>query len=171
MRLRGDSWAADLTPDQREELMADLTASRLTCREAAARAARWRGKPVREKAVEKWHATHRMPWLLDRAKEAAEAAMAAAPADLDEAARRAVGMQKMVAVYGDLSPKEIVAFERNELARRKVDLDASRLEVDRRKLELLEKKAAAADEAAGVLADDRLTPEERERRMKEVFGL
>jgi hypothetical protein len=42
--------------------------------------------------------------------------------------------------------------------------------VNERKLALLERKAAQAEEAA-ALARSTLTPEERERRLKEIFGL
>jgi hypothetical protein len=43
--------------------------------------------------------------------------------------------------------------------------------LDARRIKLLEDKAAKADEAEQVTADPALTPEERARRYKEIFGI
>lgn len=45
------------------------------------------------------------------------------------------------------------------------------LVVEEGKLELLKRRADQAERAEGVMRDEALTPEERERRIKEVFGL
>lgn len=42
---------------------------------------------------------------------------------------------------------------------------------DERRIALLEKKAAQADKAEGVTRDETLTPEAREQKLKEIFGL
>jgi hypothetical protein len=42
--------------------------------------------------------------------------------------------------------------------------------MDERRLKLLEKKAAAYDEAKGILGDRELTEQQRETRMRELFG-
>jgi hypothetical protein len=47
---------------------------------------------------------------------------------------------------------------------------AKRTELDERKIKLLEKKAAQADEAGGVLGDSKLTPEEKQKRLEGIFG-
>lgn len=46
-----------------------------------------------------------------------------------------------------------------------------KLKIERRKLALLEKKAAQADKAKGVLEDKELNEEEKRSRMKEIFGV
>lgn len=56
------------------------------------------------------------------------------------------------------------------LAAVKQDLSAEALKIDSRKLALLEKKAAAFDQAKGVMQDKELTEEERKLRMRELFG-
>jgi hypothetical protein len=48
---------------------------------------------------------------------------------------------------------------------------AKKTELDERKIALLEKKAAQADEAESVAKDSNLTPAERESRYKEIFGI
>ena len=50
-------------------------------------------------------------------------------------------------------------------------LDRSELELAERKVALLEKKAEQADAAARVTADAALTPEEKARKYREIFGL
>ena len=52
-----------------------------------------------------------------------------------------------------------------------LELKRRKLAIDERKVALLEKKAAQADAAQGVLADVSLTPEQREQRYKEIFGI
>ena len=54
---------------------------------------------------------------------------------------------------------------------RKLQLQRDKLEIEKRRVTLLEKKAALADEAETVAKDENLTPEERERRYKEIFGI
>ncbi len=44
-------------------------------------------------------------------------------------------------------------------------------ERDARRIALLEKKAAQADEAEKAIKDDTLTPEQRAARIKEIFGI
>lgn len=170
-KLHAHSFAARLSPDQRDELMDGLSRGSLSLADAAEKAGAWAGRKVSETAVSNWWRLHRMDWQLGQAKQAAERAMAEAPEDLDEAARRAIGYQRMVAVYGELSPREVVLFERNELARRKLEHEEQRLQIDRRKLELLERKAEQADAAAGTLEDDRLNDAEKAQKIRQIFGM
>lgn len=50
-------------------------------------------------------------------------------------------------------------------------LKAKKLELDQRKIELLEAKARQAEQAKEALGDSKLTAEEREKRMRQIFGL
>lgn len=56
-------------------------------------------------------------------------------------------------------------------ALRKSQRDSKKLQLDERKVQILEAKAAAADKAAGIAGDEALTPEQKERRIKAVFGI
>jgi len=171
-KLHASSFAARLSDEQRDELMLGLWRGAMSIADAAAAAAQYAGRPVSETAVSNWFHRHQLSWRMGRARQAGVEAEAAAPKDLDERARAAIGYQKMVAMLdGELAPRDIVAFERNELARRKHELERERLEIDRRKLALLEKKAEQADEAAGVAGDQELTPEQKSARIKEIFGI
>lgn len=53
---------------------------------------------------------------------------------------------------------------------RKLQLEWEKLDVQKRRIELLEKKAAQADAAGGVLGDSKLTPEEKQKRLEGIFG-
>lgn len=51
------------------------------------------------------------------------------------------------------------------------DLNVKKVQLDERKLVLLEKKAAAFDAAKGVMENKELSEEQRAARMREVFGI
>ncbi|WP_009965327.1 hypothetical protein [Verrucomicrobium spinosum] len=50
-------------------------------------------------------------------------------------------------------------------------LKSRKVAVEERKVAILEQKAAQADKAKELLGDKALTPEERDRKMKAVFGI
>ena len=54
---------------------------------------------------------------------------------------------------------------------RRLEAKFDELAISKRKLELLEKKAAEADAARGAVQDEQLTPEEKMARIKAVFGI
>jgi hypothetical protein len=53
----------------------------------------------------------------------------------------------------------------------KLRLQGKQLELDRAKLALLEKKAAQADEAKGLAGDATLSADEKQARLKQIFGM
>lgn len=53
----------------------------------------------------------------------------------------------------------------------KLGLQRKALEIDSRKLKLLEEKAARADEAAGVAGNESLTPEQKAAELKRIFRM
>jgi hypothetical protein len=52
-----------------------------------------------------------------------------------------------------------------------MDLKDQEQKISQRKLELLEKKAAQADQAKGVMENKELTEDQRAMRMREIFGI
>ena len=130
-KLRADSFAARLTPAQREELFVSL-AGGMSLVDAARKVhewtkAEWGGKPPSTKAISAWFTGQRLERRYLAAKEAAIVAQANCPADYDVQARRALGQARFLATLEDLAPKEIAALE-------KADLDRQRLELDRVKV-------------------------------------
>ena len=56
------------------------------------------------------------------------------------------------------------------LTAEKLKLQRAQVQLDERRVSLLEKKAAQADATEKVLTDAELTPEERAARIKEIYG-
>ena len=65
----------------------------------------------------------------------------------------------------------INAARGNEISAEKNELKRGDQELNRRRLELLEKKSGQADEAKKTLADVSLTPEQKLARYKAIFGM
>ena len=134
-KLRSDSFAARLTPAQRDELFEKL-AGGMSLDEAAAMVGGWTKaegwkKPSRQ-AISEWYTRTKVERRYIAAKESALVAQANCPADYDDQARRALGQAKFLAVLEDLEPKEVAALEKNEIAREKLALEKQRLALDTR---------------------------------------
>lgn len=93
------------------------------------------------------------------------------PEELDR--RAAIHFQAEAMKAGD--PETYLSFA---TARHKAKMDAVKaaqkdksLELDARRLSLLEKKAAQADAAKATLGDERLSPAQKQARMREIFGM
>lgn len=150
MKLRADSFAARLTPAQKEELFADLAGGKAlsACAEkvfAWTKAEGW--KRPSTSAISAWYQGAKVERRYAAAKEAALVAQANCPADYDEQARRALGQAKFLAVLEDLSPMDLAFLEKNEIAREKLKLDREKLERDVR----LQKRDLALERAKLLL--------------------
>jgi hypothetical protein len=56
-------------------------------------------------------------------------------------------------------------------AKTKAGFEREKIDIQKRKVALLEKKAAQADQAKGILENKELTEEQKRNRMREVFGI
>jgi hypothetical protein len=70
----------------------------------------------------------------------------------------------------DADIKDLQALVQMIGSSKKLQLEWEKLEVAKRRIELLEKKAAQADEASGVVGDGKLTAEQKDQRLKGLFG-
>lgn len=93
------------------------------------------------------------------------------PAELDR--RAALFFQAEAMKAGDAETYLSFATARHKAAmdRAKLQQKERSLKLDERKLALLEQKAAMADAAEKTLRDDRLTPAEKQTRMRQIFGM
>lgn len=82
------------------------------------------------------------------------------PEDIDRAAQAVFTAETLA----EGNVKGYVALAKLTLARRSLDLDS-------RKLKLLEAKAAQADAASAVMGDGKLTEEEKAHRLKNIFRM
>ncbi len=142
-KIYSNSFAARLTAAQREELFTAL-AGGLGYAEAAVKvrdwmreneAARPAGSRVRREiklsapiTIGKWYQAVAVERRYEVAKAAALVTQASCPADYDEQARRALGQARFLATLEGLRVSEIVALEKNEIARAKLAFDAHRKE-------------------------------------------
>lgn len=170
-RVKADSWAAVLSPDDRDELMSLYHDSKLSATDAAEQASILSGRSVTPGMFSNWYHGQRAAWLLQRASMAAAEATQASPGDLDELTTEAIRQARFAAVMADIDPAELAALERNEIARRKLALDERKIELDERRLVLLERKAAQADAAAQVATDESLSDTECAERVRAIFGM
>ncbi len=134
MKLRKDSFAARLTPAQRDELFVAL-AGGLGLAEAAKKVhewtrAEWGGKPPSTQAVSAWFTAAKVERRYAAAKEVALVAQSNCPADFDAQARVALGQARFLATLEDLEPRDIAALEKIELGREKLALEKERLARD-----------------------------------------
>lgn len=135
-KLRKDSFAARLSPAQRDELFTKL-AGGMGLEEAAAQVhawtkAEWGGKPPSGQAISAWFAGARVERRHAAAKEAMLVGMANCPADMDEQTRKALGQAKYLAVLEDLSPMDLALLEKNDIAWARLDLERKKLANDQR---------------------------------------
>jgi len=70
-----------------------------------------------------------------------------------------------------LDPELLFNFTKLVIAGKDRELKAQKLALDERRVKLLEEKAAKAEAAEGTLKDTTLTPEEKQARIREIFGL
>lgn len=133
MKLRSDSFAARLTPAQRDELFSTLAVGKSLAEAVSmvgewTKAEGWR-KPSQQ-ALSAWFQGAKIERRYLAAKEAALVTQANCPADYDEQARRALGQAKFLAVLEDLSPMDLAFLEKNQIAREKLELEKRRLDLD-----------------------------------------
>ena len=70
-----------------------------------------------------------------------------------------------------VNPKDVKAIFTLVLKSVDQKAKASAAELEREKFELMKKKAQAADDAKGIVGDAALTPDEKQRRLKNLFGM
>lgn len=134
-KISPNSFIARLTAAQREELFFALSDG-LGYRQALVKIRAWMqandeaglngdkaGREIRMSAISvlsKWYRNAVAQRRYERAKEAAAVALAHAPADFEEQARRALGHARYLATLEGLGASDIASLERNELARERL---------------------------------------------------
>ncbi len=131
MKMRRDSFARRLTAEQREELFTSM-AGGMPTKEAAKKVKEW-SNPARpsapsKTAVDKWFKRERVTRGIKMAAQAAVAAEANCPEDMDEKTIRLIGQKKFEMVVDGVEPLELASFERNEIAKLRLELDERKFE-------------------------------------------
>lgn len=113
-----------------------------------------------------------MPWKYARARGLADELAKMSDANFDPVVtKRLQQLLFEMSVSNRVDLRSIKTLAKIVGDSHKLTLAQSRLDLDKRKVKILEAKAAQADAAAGVTANKHLTPEERQQKLKEIFGL
>lgn len=172
---RSDSKLAALTPSVREELLSWLGQANVSYEEAAILLRERHEVKVSTSALCEWYARHGFQLRAEQARSVAETAaeeLAAGPDKFDEATMAMIRQklfERALAKNGDVAELATLAKIMGDSA--KLRIKEKELELSARRVALLEKKAAQADQAKGVVENQTLTAAEREAKLKEIFGL
>lgn len=164
-----------LPPHQRETLIRWLTEENIKYPEARERLWQDFGVKTSETALSQFYATRCFSLKYSQAGEMADTVateMAARP-DRFDAATIALVRQKTferaVARDGNLDELAILAKILNDSA--KLRLKEKDQQLTERRVSLLEKKAAQADQAKGIVGDQALSDEQKAAQLRSLFGM
>lgn len=160
-----------LTPEQREQLATWLTVENKTYDEARKLVAEEFGVSTSNDALRRFYASFAVPWQYSQAAGEAEAFGELMEGKFDEAT---IKRAKQLAFSAITSPTPDVKTAKALLKivgdSAKAKREETKLGLEERKVTLLEKKAAQADEAKAVTEDTALTPEQKMKRYRQIFG-
>ena len=120
-----------------------------------------------ERALKFFVQQYRFPWKVEEAKGQAEREKGRLPADWDTKVREALAQRKFVAVFDDLTHQQLVAFEKMELEKQKIDQKNAQIFLTERRQALAEKKAEAMENAGAAPA---ISPAEEAKRIQSILG-
>lgn len=135
-KLRPDSFAAKLSPAQRDELYVALCGG-VAHAAAASQVKVWTGKAPSESALSSWFTRERITRTVALAREAGLVASAAAPADYTSQERAALGRARFLMTLKDLEPEQLAKLDRNDLHREKLAIERERLKLESIKIDRL----------------------------------
>ena len=146
------------------------------------------GMPNSDGAIHTLLHVHSLYWKIEQADRRAAATADTLPENTDAMIRKQLKQKEFDLAFAELGTKEALAVLRFDLDKRSAEFAAAleqeklklkreaearaaeSLKLMREKFEAAEKRAALADRAEKVATSD-LTPEERETKLKEIFGL
>lgn len=172
---RSDSVLDSLPPERREQLVRWLVDENLKYPEAVARVWEKFGVKTSVSALQKFYARRCFTLRADQAREFADLVVSQAktdPASFDEATLALVKQRAFERVYardGNINELSILAGILGDSA--KLELKRQELALGERRVAVLEKKAAMADAAQGVVTDQTLTEEQKAARLREIFRM
>lgn len=127
-----------------------------------------RGIVTSDGALSSLRSRHSTALRLDYARIRAERELADLPENAPELTRKALQKKFFEAAFTQVTTDELVQLDKAALAREKFALERERLALDREKFELAKAREAKTRE---VLGDRKLSAEEKNNRLKEVFGI
>jgi hypothetical protein len=168
----GKSLHNQLTPEQREQLAEWLTLQNLTYEDALELVQDQFGVKSSVGALRRFYASFAITWEYSRAAGDAEQFGSLMEGKYDAATIKRA-KQLAFSMLTDRNPNVSAAKTLLKIVgdTAKQQLAEQRLELDKRKVELLEAKAALADSAKGISDDESLTPEQKAAQLRSLFGM
>ena len=169
---RSDSLSAKLTEPQRNQLREWLGVDGIKYDEAVDRVRDEFGVKTSATALCEHYQSVVMPWKYARARDVAADFDKLADGKFDDATRKRIAQLAFEIASSprpDIDALSALSKILGDTA--KLKLQQQKLTNDSRRVALLEKKAAQADAAKEVTKSLDLTPEQRDEKLKEIFGL
>lgn len=164
---------AQLSAEQKEALATWLIDENMSYKDARARLAEQCGVFVKsDSTVSDFYHSFALPWKYARSKGVADEFEKLAEGKFEEAALKRMKQlffETASAPGADL--KSLKTFAKILGDSHKLTLNQQRLELDKRKVRILEAKAAMADEASKIANDKSLSEEEQGARMRALFRM
>ena len=166
--IRADSlWAALGDEDKRHTVCDWLFAQGLNATACVRQIDEDFGVRTTVKAVKFFYQQHAFLWKIGEAKCQAEIEKDQLPPDWEARVRQALAQRRFEATFKNLTQQQIIAFEKLDLERARVDLKKNEVSFAERRLILLEKKMQKAQE---TLEDSTMSAEEQARRIRRILG-
>jgi hypothetical protein len=164
MKIRPNSLLGKLTEDQRDQVFIWLLEDNKSLDEVSQACAAAYGVRASAMAFSRLLSSHGVSWRVERAREAATAAMGTLPANADELQRQALARSLFEKSFRDLSIKELhllgsMELEKEKLALKKQEMDLKRAGLELRVREFEERFASARAALAKVQARGGIAPE------------
>lgn len=172
---RSDNKLASLPTPVREQLIAWLVEENLPYEKVKERLHMDFAVEVSIGALSRFYATSCFSLRSSEAKEFAEHVVQEAvkmDATYDQATLALIRQKAFERAYareGNL--EELATLAKIIGDSRKLQLKEQDQKLTERRITILEKKASQAEAAEGVTRDEKLTPEQRQQKLKEIFGL
>jgi hypothetical protein len=170
---RSDSKLDSLSPKQKEELNRWLTEENVSYEEARQRVgARFGVLVSSDSTFSDYYHSVALPWKYARSRNMADEFAKAASGNFEPAAIKRIQqlLFESAATQG-VDFKALKTLAKILGDSHKQTLNQERLELDKRKVKILEAKAALADQAKDVLGNTELTEEEKGARVRALFGM
>ena len=172
---RSDSVLDSLPPERREQLVRWLVDENLKYPEAVVRVWEKFGVKTSVSALQKFYSRRCFTLRSSQAKDFADLVVTEAKKsgnNFDSATLALVKQRAFECVYagnGKISELAILAGIVGDSA--KLELKRQELALGERRVAVLERKAAMADAAQGVVTDQTLTEEQKAARLREIFRM
>ena len=172
---RADAKLKSLPPEQKAELTDWLASENVSYAEARERLAKRFGVSTSVGALQDFYSSECFGLRNRHARDVADelkTQLLDSPELFDEATIGAVSQRAFeLAVARDADVDELATLVKMIGDSAKLRLKAQELKLSERRVAILEKKAAQAEAAETVTRDQKLTPDQREERYKEIFGI